>query len=81
MKITRECPMCRKSTTKDLNMTIDQYKRVGGSELIQNVVPHLSAENREFLITGYCDKCQSILFTSPEDEESEFDMEEKYNNG
>ena len=37
----------------DLNITSEQFARIeSGIELIQNIVPHLTSEEREFLITG-----------------------------
>jgi len=36
----------------DLNVTQEQLDRVAGRERIQNVLPHLSASEREFIISG-----------------------------
>ena len=37
----------------DLDITSDQLDRIEAKvELIQNIVPHLSSDEREFLITG-----------------------------
>lgn len=39
--------------TMDLDITSEQLTRIeAGIELIQNIVPHLSSDEREFLITG-----------------------------
>lgn len=40
-------------STMDLDITSEQWARIeAGIELIQNIVPHLSSDEREFLITG-----------------------------
>jgi len=35
-----------------LNITMDQYDAWQGGELIQNAMPNLTADEREFLMTG-----------------------------
>lgn len=57
MKMTKTCPMCRKEVTKYLNITNEQMSAYVGGMLVQNAFPHLSVEDREFIITGYCDSC------------------------
>ena len=37
---------------RDLPITQQQLERWGGGELIQNVFPHLSASDREYIMTG-----------------------------
>lgn len=40
-------------STMDLDITSEQWARIeAGIELIQKIVPHLSSDEREFLITG-----------------------------
>lgn len=41
---------------RDLDVTPEQIYRWQGGELIQNVFPHLSASDREFLVTGTTDE-------------------------
>lgn len=38
--------------TRDINVTQEQLKRHANGELIQTVCPDLSAEDREYLISG-----------------------------
>jgi hypothetical protein len=53
MLVTKQSRISGKISSMDLDITSDQLDRVNlGIELIQNIVPHLSSEQREFLITG-----------------------------
>jgi hypothetical protein len=53
MRISKTDPFTGKTNTLELDITLDQYGRIQtGVELIQNIVPHLSPDEREFLITG-----------------------------
>lgn len=52
MLITRTCMFTGIETTLDINVTQEQLDRWQNGELIQNVVPHLSVDEREFLMTG-----------------------------
>lgn len=38
--------------TRHLDITEEQELRIQAGELVQDVVPHLSADDREFLMTG-----------------------------
>jgi hypothetical protein len=53
MLITKTSRISGTISTMDLNITSEQLSRIEeGRELIQNIVPHLSSDEREFLITG-----------------------------
>jgi hypothetical protein len=53
MKITRKSPFTGKVRTKELPITKFEYELwQKGSLLIQHVFPHLSADDREFILTG-----------------------------
>lgn len=53
MQVTKQSRISGKISSMDLNITSEQLDRVNlGIELIQNIVPHLSSDEREFLITG-----------------------------
>jgi hypothetical protein len=52
MNITRISSYSGKVYTFDINVTEEQIKRWRSGELIQNVMPELTAWEREFLITG-----------------------------
>ena len=65
MKVTMESKISGESNTLDLPITQDQIDRWIAGELIQNVMPELSASDREFLISGSTDKEWDDAF--PED--------------
>lgn len=53
MQITKTSRISGTVSTMDLDITSEQLDRIeAGIELIQNIVPHLSSDEREFLITG-----------------------------
>ena len=53
MQITKQSRISGKISTMDLDITSEQLDRIEAKiELIQNIVPHLSSDEREFLITG-----------------------------
>ena len=52
MKVTRKSLLTDVERTKELDITQEQYDAWEKGELIQNVMPHLSPEDREFVITG-----------------------------
>lgn len=52
MKITRTSAVSGKQHTRELDVTPEQLGRWQNGELIQNAMPHLSADDREFLMTG-----------------------------
>ena len=52
MIVTRKNIFTGQSRSLDLNVTQEQLNRWKGGELIQKVFPHLSVDEREFLMTG-----------------------------
>lgn len=52
MKITRTSMFTGITRTLDLPITEEQLARWNGGELIQNAMPELSADQREFVMTG-----------------------------
>ena len=56
MKVTVKSKISGKFHTRDLPITLDQIDRWNAGELIQDVMPELSASDREFLISGSTDK-------------------------
>ena len=53
MIITKQSTISGEINTMDLDITIEQFSRYeNGVELIQNVFPNLSPDEREFLISG-----------------------------
>ena len=61
MIIDRTCPMC--GETHYIEVNEDKYYEYEFSRaLIQDVFPELNPHEREFIKTGYCPKCQELLF-------------------
>ena len=54
MEIERVSPMTGKTNVMDINVTEDQmYAWTSGQKLIQNAMPHLTDDEREFIMSGY----------------------------
>lgn len=70
MKITKFDFLAKEYVTWDIPITVEQFERVENrfqtKELIQRIVPELSKEYREFLMTGYGPESQKILFGTEE---------------
>ena len=64
--IANQCPWCGKHYTFDV--PTKGYDAWRSGTLIQYAFPSLSATEREYLLTGYCDDCQKKLFGEEEDE-------------
>jgi hypothetical protein len=57
MKVTRTSMLTNITRTRDLPITEEQLNLFeSGDELIQNVFPELSADDREFIMTGISDE-------------------------
>lgn len=52
MIITRTSPFSGVASTMDVPITEDELARLDAGELVQDVAPHLSADHREFLVSG-----------------------------
>lgn len=52
MIITRISPFTNKKHTIDINISEEQYQKWCNGELIQNAMPNISADEREFIMTG-----------------------------
>lgn len=52
MKIKKVSLFSGKENEMDLDITKEQLDRWQSGELIQNVMPHLTPDEREFLISG-----------------------------
>lgn len=66
MEITKRSPLTGKDSTMELDITQDMLLRWKNGELIQNVMPHLTPEQREFLISGNTSADWDTMF--PEEE-------------
>lgn len=52
MKIVRTSMLTGQVRTKDLPITQEELDRYERGEIVQHVWPHLSANDREFIMTG-----------------------------
>lgn len=57
---SKPCPGCKRVLF--LKVQERDYENWENGTLIQNAFPYLSDEERESLITGYCDPCWDKLF-------------------
>jgi hypothetical protein len=71
MKITRTSSLTGITRTKEIDVTIAQILAWEEGELIQNAMPHLSADDREFVKTGITGEEWDQLFGGAEDVEEE----------
>jgi hypothetical protein len=67
MKITRISPFSNKKNTIEVNCTEQQYDRWIGGELIHLAMPNVSAEHREFILTGITPEEWNETFSNNED--------------
>lgn len=74
MTITRKSPLTGITRTKDIDVTIEQILAWQEGELIQNAMPHLSADDREFIKTGIDGTEFDQLFGGAEEIEQEEEM-------
>lgn len=58
--VTRVCPHCDRE--KAIQVEEDKYNRWLEGELIQNVWPEKSTEEREEIKTGFCPECWNFMF-------------------
>jgi hypothetical protein len=63
MKITRTSSLTGITRTKEIDVTIAQILAWEEGELIQNAMPHLSADDREFIMTGVDEKEFDSIFS------------------
>ena len=52
MKITRTSMLSGETRTKEIDVTKEQVKKWADGMVIQNAMPHLSTDDREFVING-----------------------------
>lgn len=69
MKITRESTLTGVTRTLDIDVTQEQFNRWQSGSYIQDAMPHLSADDREFLISGITPDEWKKAF--PDDDEDE----------
>ena len=66
MIIVRKSPVTGKMNHRDIDITFEQYDAWANGELIQDAMPHLSVEDREFIVSGCTPEDFDFLF--PEEE-------------
>jgi len=59
------CRLCNE--INELNVRVRGFMDWQRGELIQDALPELSADQRELLISGTCDKCWKEMFGSDEE--------------
>lgn len=67
MIIVRKSPVTGKINHRDIDVTFEQYDAWANGELIQDAMPHLSVEDREFIVSGCTPEDFDFLF--PEEEQ------------
>lgn len=72
MKISRVSPLTGKTNVMDLDIDPSTLQRwLQGEGFAQDMFPQLSADEREFLISGYTPENWATLFDDEDDEEGE----------
>jgi len=74
MKITRKSPLTGITRTKEIDVTIEQILAWEEGELIQNAMPQLSADDREFIKAGISAEEWDQLFGGSEEAEQEEEL-------
>jgi hypothetical protein len=69
MTIKRTSSLTGVTRTKEIDVTIEQVLAWEEGELIQNAMPHLSADDREFIKTGITGEEWDQLFGGAEEVE------------
>jgi len=66
MKVTRTSQYSGITRTLDLNVTEEMLQAHAGGALIQDVMPHLTSEEREFVMTGITGEEWTEMFCYPD---------------
>lgn len=69
MQISKISSFTGKLHCRDIQVTMDQINRWQNGELIQNVMPDIGADDREFLMTGVTPEEWAEVFGTDEEEE------------
>lgn len=71
LTVNVQCVYCSK--TYDIDVAEKDYKEwKNGEGYIQDLLPYLTAAQRELLISNTCDECWGGLFGWDDDEEDEY---------
>ncbi len=71
MQITRISPFTKTTNVMDINVTQEQIALWESGTLIQVAMPHLSADEREFIMTGITPSEWEENFGTSEEEEDD----------
>jgi hypothetical protein len=72
MRVTRTSRITGITRTKELDITLEQYESFRDGKLIQEAMPHLSADEREFVISGVTQDEWDKYIKGEPDEEDEY---------
>jgi len=62
-------PLTRQLNTLDIPISEEEYRAwLTSSALIQDVFPHLTASQREFIMTGYTENDWNTIFKDDEED-------------
>jgi hypothetical protein len=75
MELTRTSKLTGVTRTMNLNVTQEQLNEYQSGALIQDVFPHLSASEREFIMTGITDEEWNQFMVTDDDEMDGLDEE------
>ena len=67
MKVTKASPFSGETNTLELDVTAEQLKAWQSGTLIQEAMPNLSPDEREFLMTGITASEWQDMFEADED--------------
>jgi hypothetical protein len=71
MQITRTSPLSGTTRTLDLDVTQEQIDKWQAGAYIQDVMSHLSTEDREFIISGIIPEEWNMAFPDEDDDEED----------
>ena len=67
MEVTKTSPWTGITRTLDLDVTLEEYSAWKAGALIQDAMPRLNADEREFIKTGYTAEDWEEIFAQEED--------------
>ena len=60
--IEKKCPKCSEKIAKTLSVPLSAYENWINGTLIQHAMPYLTTDEREWMITGYCEQCNNQIY-------------------
>ena len=71
MVVSGVCPFCGEFKERDMDITKEEFEDYQNGKPIIAAFPKLTSFDREFIITGMCDSCQSDFFNMPTPDNAE----------